>query len=268
VPSINSFDKTKIYYEHSKKGKETLIFIHGWGHNHTVWNKETNFFSSKYSTLTLDIRGHGESGKPEEISSYKLENFARDIEEIIKKNKIKQPILIGHSLGGMITLKFIEIFPKTAKAIILIDATHKNPLEGRYSQTTSKLTEKVIEFIFKHKHIQKKHFKNVDFSKFKKHSDIYYWLKGLEVTPTKSLLACLKEMLEFDETKILHKIKIPTLIIWGDKDTIIPLNQIKEMNKDIKESKLVIIKKGTHDTNITNSEKINEEINYFLNNLK
>ena len=84
---MKSFDKTDIHYV-CKKGEEvipTLIFLHGWAHNYTVWNKEIDYFNKLgYNTIALDLRGHGKSGNPKKLSDYSMEHFARDINHIIK----------------------------------------------------------------------------------------------------------------------------------------------------------------------------------------
>ena len=92
--SIQSFDNTKITYFYTKnpQAKDTLLFIHGWPHNHTVWNKEVKWFTKKeYSTLAVDLRGHGKSNRPEKKSDYTLRKFAKDIHLIIKKVIQLQP---------------------------------------------------------------------------------------------------------------------------------------------------------------------------------
>lgn len=269
---LSSFDGTRIFYDYHKGKKETLIFIHGWPLNHTVWDKEVKYCRKKnYGTIIVDLRGHGKSDKPSDINAYHINNFARDISEIIKRINIKKPVLVGHSFGGMIVLKFVEIFPKKVKAIILIDTSFESPLKDillfKFFKLTP-ITNYLLQFIGKHKSLQKKYFKEVEFSRLKKHSDFFYWLKGARQTALGSIIACLKEMLEFDESKILNKIRIPTLILEGEKDKKIPKKVAIKMYKKIKGSKLVVIKKGTHDTNIKNSGQINRAITTFLLDLK
>lgn len=268
MPSIRSFDNVKIHYVFHKGDKDTIIFVHGWPHNHTVWDREIRHFSKKgYSTIALDLRGHGLSGKPTKLFAYKMDNFAKDIKQIIVKNKIKNPILVGHSFGGMVLLKFEELFPRLARCLILIDTTYENPLKDlpilKYFNLTS-LTKHLLNYILENRRIQKKHFKEVEFSDMKKHSDFFYWIKGVINTPLNSLLLCLKAMLDFDESKVLKKINIPCLLIEGGKDFKIPREVELRMHKKIKKSKLHFIKNATHDTIIQNSKKVNEAIENFL----
>ena len=264
---MRSFDQTKLNYEYHR-AETTLIFIHGWPHNLTVWNDEVNYFRKKgYGTLALDLRGHGKSGKPKRLSSYSMNNFAKDINSIMIYEKIKNPVLIGHSFGGMVVLKFMSLFPNNARAIVLIDTSYRNPLKDIRVIKQIKFNSfnrLLFKYIFTNLGLRKKHFKKVDFSKIKGHTDFFYFMKGVEITPTLSIFACLKDMLKFDESKILNKIKVPTLIIEGEKDYKTPIKVARIMNKKIKGSKLVMIKGSSHDTNLFNPKNISREVDKFL----
>lgn len=268
---VTSFDGTKIFYEIKKKGDKFLIFLHGWPHNHTVWEKEIQFLCKKYSTIAPDLRGHGKSDMPENLSDYTFDKFAKDIKYIIKQEKIGNFVLIGHSFGGMIALAYYSLFPHKVDALILVDTIYENPLKHlpiiKYIGLSS-LTEHLLKFILKNERIKKKHFPYVDFSRFKKHSDFFYWLKGADETALKSVLSCLEEMIEFNKKELLSKIKVPTLIIEGEKDKKTTLNDVKEMAKEIKDSRLKIVKGISHDTNILSPVAVEEYILQFLIDIK
>lgn len=266
---LNSFDNIKIYYEFHKGNKNTLIFVHGWTHNHTDWSQEVDYFSKKnYSVISLDLRGHGMSDKPEDISAYKIENFAKDINQLIIKYKVKNPILIGHSLGGMILLKFEQLFPKIAKGLVLIDTTYKNPLKHMFllkQYNVTPLFKQLSNYIMSNKILQNKYSKDVDFSKLNNHSDFFYWFKGVINTPTKPLLACFNEMIMFDESKLIDKINVSCLIIEGENDLVIPQKTAIYLYDHLKNSELHIIKNAGHNAPIQNQKKIIELIESFLN---
>ncbi|HIH42986.1 TPA: alpha/beta hydrolase [Candidatus Woesearchaeota archaeon] len=285
---LTSFDRCKIYYRISKADSKSigdrkstnnrksrtnpkklfLVFLHGWPHNHTVWNKELRFFEKLgYSTIAVDLRGHGKSDKPERLEDYSFDKFAKDINLIIKKEKISKFALIGHSFGGMIALSYYSLYPANIKSLVLLDTIYENPLKHatflKYFKLTT-FTEGLLKFILSNEKIQKTHFAYVNFSKFKDHSDFYYWIKGAETTPIKSVLSCMEQMIRFDRTDVLRKINIPTLILEGEKDTKTSLNDVKAMAKMIKTSTLRVIPGATHDTNIRNTCIVESEISTFL----
>src|SRR3989338_4944959 len=123
---IISFDHVGINYSIERISGFFLVFVHGIGGDLNVWKKKRKFFHKKgFSTLAIDLRGRGLSDKPDFIESYGLECSAKDIQGILKKEKITRFILIGHSFGGMVTIKFYELFPTLSKAYILIDTAPK-----------------------------------------------------------------------------------------------------------------------------------------------
>ena len=80
-----SFDNTKISYKVHRGDNLFLIFVHGWANDWTTWKDEIDFFKNLgYSTLTLDLRGHGQSDKPESENKYSLDCFAKDFILLLK----------------------------------------------------------------------------------------------------------------------------------------------------------------------------------------
>lgn len=98
------------------EGKEpVLVFIHGYAMNSSVWQNQLEFFKN-HKRIVLDLRGHGKSS-----GECSVEESAKDINLILEKEKIRKPILIGHSLGATICLMFNRMFPKRNSKIILIN---------------------------------------------------------------------------------------------------------------------------------------------------
>ncbi len=266
---LKSFDGTKIWYKLSKKKNPTLIFVHGWANNWTTWKKEIDFFNRKgYSTLAIDLRGHGKSDKPEEKNKYYLECFARDIQAIIKKEKIKDYIIIGHSMGGMVGLSYFKISKdKHLKGLILSSTTSKEILKNTKIKQISPFLKHVLDYIISNKKINKeyfKHMKEIDLNGYKSSSDYRIYYEGVRNTPFKSVFACLRAMLNFNVENILKKIKIPTLIIEGKKDSILPVVDSLGLYKEIKDSEIDFIPTGKHFININNPELVNKFILHFL----
>lgn len=267
---INSFDGTKIWYEISKRNKPTLLFIHGWANDWTTWKKEITFFKRKgYSTITLDLRGHGKSDKPEEKEKYELECFARDLHEIIENENVDKFVLIGHSLGGMIALKYYELFnnKKGINGIILCDTTDRNILEHKEINVISPFIMHVLDFIIAHEHINKKHFKHlkdIDLTKYKHASDCFIFYEGLHNTPMKSVFSCMEAMMKFDVSATLSKINVPVLIIEGSKDKLLPKIDSIQLYREIKSAEIDFIPKGRHFVNLERPDLVDKYIFNFL----
>src|SRR3989344_7865474 len=126
-------EKKKIYYNYINRNskKQVIVFLHGLGANSTAWKGIINNLKKQnLPILYQDLRGHGKS---QIINSYKIEEFAYDLNEILEKERIKKVILIGHSLGGMISLVFYKLFKNKVAGLILINTTYKNPVPKWYS---------------------------------------------------------------------------------------------------------------------------------------
>ena len=272
---LTSFDKTRIWYHYKKAKKKNapvLVFIHGWINNWTSWEKEIHFFEKKgFGILAFDLRGHGKSEAPEKKEAYTLAAFAKDIERIRKKEKIKEIVLIGHSMGGMIALQYQKSFGKNVAALILCDTTYKNVFEESTFKLFSPFVRLVMDFILKNTWLLKTHFshiKEIDLTRIKKTAPDYdtadYAYQCLSETPMTAVFACLEAMMDFDATKELKKIKKPVLLIHGDRDQTIPLIDTVKMYESIQSAALYFVPNGKHCVELDDPRKIDHVILTFL----
>jgi pimeloyl-ACP methyl ester carboxylesterase len=100
---VKSSDGVEIAYSVYGKSQTALIFVHGWGWDQSLWREQVAKFSSKYKVVTLDLAGHGESGKNRK--SFTVKAFSNDVVSVINKLQLKKVILVGHSMGGIINLE-------------------------------------------------------------------------------------------------------------------------------------------------------------------
>lgn len=268
---IESFDGTKIYYRIKKESDPFLIFVHGWANNWTTWQKEIEFFQNKgASTLTLDLRGHGQSDKPENKEQYNLDCFAKDIHEIVKKEQINNFVLIGHSMGGMVCLDYYKLAQKNFKmpsALILCDTTSKIELKDERIKKISPFIRYLLDFIISHETIKEQHFQyleNIDLNEYKDSSDFSIFYQGLYNTPLKSVFSCMEAMMNFNTESVLKDINIPTLIIEGSEDRITPESSARKMLNKIKNSEINIIPKARHFVNLVADKVVDIHILEFL----
>ncbi|MBI2507369.1 alpha/beta hydrolase [Candidatus Woesearchaeota archaeon] len=255
--------KKKISYNYINKDskKPVLVFLHGLGANSTTWKGViSNLKNKNLPILYQDLRGHGKS---EIFSNYELEEFAKDLNEILKKEKIKKIILIGHSLGGMISLVFYKLFKNKVRKIILIDTTYKNPVPVWYRYFFYVIDKSMTKIINKIHLLKKSLNKYRDFYQLKNQPNFSIVLKTMFYRRDKVQLKCIKNLTNFDATNIIKSIEIPTLIIGSKYDELFPPKIQKEMHKYIKASKLEIMK-GTHAIIIKNPDIISREISSFI----
>ena len=113
------YERVSINYDILGKGDTALIFIHGWNLDHTYWDYSVDKLKERYTIISLDLAGHGNSGK--DRTTWTAESFGRDISQIISKQKLKNVVLVAHSLGGEIALEVRNQIPEKIIAIIGVD---------------------------------------------------------------------------------------------------------------------------------------------------
>lgn len=113
-------DGITLRYLDTGTGDPPLLFIHGWTCNLTNWRDQVPHFAKKHRVVAFDQRGHGESDKPDQ--DYTIDGFVDDVAWLIGELKLEKPVVVGHSMGGTITLNLVRKYPDIATAAILIDA--------------------------------------------------------------------------------------------------------------------------------------------------
>lgn len=127
------FENIKIHYKTVGSSLTTLIFIHGWGCDLNVWEKQFPYFKDKYKLVFIDLPGFGKSDKPR--TEYIPEYFARAVKQVTDNIGAKKVILVGHSLGTPVCRQFIKLYPSTVEKFCDVD--------GVYCRFPEKAEEKI-----------------------------------------------------------------------------------------------------------------------------
>src|SRR6266513_3870738 len=102
------YDGARVHYESYGKGKDAVVFIHGWTCDLTFWRSQAPVYE-KHRSLLVDLPGHGQSDKPD--VPYTQERFARGAEAVMRAAGIERAVVVGHSMGGPVALTFLRLFP-------------------------------------------------------------------------------------------------------------------------------------------------------------
>jgi pimeloyl-ACP methyl ester carboxylesterase len=122
-----SSDGVEISYHKQGKGNPTLVFVHGWTNDKTIWDDQVSHFSEKYKVVTLDIAGHGVSGDNRE--NWSMSAFGDDVAAVVNKLKLKEVVLVGFSLGGPIIVETANKIPEIVKGLIFVDTMQDPDLQ-------------------------------------------------------------------------------------------------------------------------------------------
>ncbi|HEV8607007.1 MAG TPA: alpha/beta hydrolase [Tepidisphaeraceae bacterium] len=119
----NGTPDLKIHYKllpaPQNRNKPTLVFIHGWCCDLTVWNAQASAFNGQLNLLFIDLPGYGQSDHPR--IDYTMDLFAKAINAVLEDAKINEALPVGHSMGVPVVRQFYRLYPAKTKALILID---------------------------------------------------------------------------------------------------------------------------------------------------
>lgn len=245
-------NKINIYYEKYGTQKQVILILPGWGNTRETFNNIINYFKNDYTIYIIDYPGFGKSKHlTTELTIY---DYGLIIKEFINKNNIENPIILAHSFGGRITAILNSYYNINIKKIILIDVSgiKRFNLKIELKKYLYKTLKLLIKLLPKNK---QSYYKNKLFNYFS--SPDY---KNINICMRDTFKNIIKENLK----KHYKKIKVETLIIWGEKDQDTPLKDAYLLNKIIKNSGLIILKNLPHYSYLYNPYKINKIIEIFL----
>lgn len=116
-----TLDGLKVHYESYGKGREAVVFVHGWTCDLTFWKAQLPAFAAKTRTLAVDLPGHGKSDAPE--TAYTMELFARAVEAAMRDAGVDRAVLVGHSMGTPVVRQFYRRYPEKTRALVLVDGS-------------------------------------------------------------------------------------------------------------------------------------------------
>lgn len=252
------------FISNSKKCNKTLVFIHGIASTSATFSEQIEIFKEDYYILSIDLPGYGGS-KLLEINNIK--NYADTVYKFLLSKKIKKPILIGHSLGGMIVQQIIADHKGFAEAAVLIATTAKfgsKDLSWQNKFINSRL--KPLEDGKSMKEISVTAIKNITVPSTSKHL-ISTASKIMASISKEAYKSAILSLINFDLRHKLNNINIPILLISGDNDKQAPAKTMLSMSKKIKYSQYYEIKNCGHLIHIEKSEIFNDIIKKFISTL-
>jgi len=118
MPTITS-NGVKLAYDERGSGSPALVFIHGWTCNRSFFAPQVEHFAKRHRVVSVDLRGHGESDKPQ--GPYPVSAYAADVAHVIAELKLGKVIAVGHSMGGIAVLQLAAAHPDRVAGIVMVD---------------------------------------------------------------------------------------------------------------------------------------------------
>jgi pimeloyl-ACP methyl ester carboxylesterase len=232
----------------SERMKPTLLFIHGAGGNHKIWENQTKFFGN---AIAIDLSGHGAG-----VGKRTIDEYVAEVKKFCDEKDLKDIVMVGNSMGGAIVQKFALDYPEYLKAIVLVCTGAKlrvNPIifeaiKGNHAQAV----ELIAEFAFSNKASSETKLKVIEEMR-NVNPDVVYG----------DFEACDK----FNVMDRLKEIKVPTLIICGLEDQLTPVKYSEYLKNNIPNSKLEIIADAGHMVMLEKPKEFNEKLERFIQEL-
>ncbi|MEJ8570662.1 alpha/beta hydrolase [Microbaculum marinum] len=271
MPTIEVNDGTMIYYKDWGSG-QPVVFSHGWPLSADAFEDQMMFLASAgYRCIAHDRRGHGRSGQP--WSGYDYDTFADDLAALIERLDLNDVVLVSHSMGGGEIARYIGRHgtARVAKAVLiaavppLMLQTPSNP-----HGTPMKAFDDIRNALL------------ADRSQFWKDCAVpffganrpgakvsqgvleSFWLQG-SLAGIKGTYDCVRAFSETDFTEDLKAFDVPTLILHGDDDQIVPIAAAAYRSAGlVPDAQLVVYEGGPHGMCTTMKEKVNEDLLSFI----
>jgi non-heme chloroperoxidase len=269
--SITTKDGTSIFYKDWGTGP-TIVFSHGWPLNADAWDAQMLFLGQQgYRVVAHDRRGHGRSEQTWTGNEY--DTFADDLAELLEKLDLKDVTLVGHSMGGGEVTRYIGRHGnKRVKKVVIIGGippvmlkSDKNPGGLPMSVFDGIRAGLVADRSQFYKDVSAPFYGyNKPDAKPSQGVRDMFWLQGMQSSVVASY-ECVKAFSETDFTEDLKKIEVPTLIIHGDADQIVPFSDSAELSsKIVKNATLKVIPGAPHGLCTTHADQINNLLLDFL----
>jgi len=271
MSTLATKDGTEIYYKDWGTGTP-ILFSHGWPLTADAFEDQMFFLAARgYRCIAHDRRGHGRSGQP--WNGYNYDTFAADLAVLVETLDLKDAILVGHSMGGGEVARYIGRHgtKRVAKAVLIAAVT---PLMLKTAANPGGLPIEVFDQIRAGVLADRSQFwkdltltfygynrPNAKISEGVRES---FWLQGMQAS-IKGVFDCIRAFSETDFTDDLKKFDVPTLILHGDDDQIVPIADTAELSaKLIKQATLKIYPGAPHGICTTHKHQINEDLLAFI----
>jgi non-heme chloroperoxidase len=270
--TITTKDGTQIYFKDWGKG-QPVVFSHGWPLSADAWDSQMfHLAANGFRCIAHDRRGHGRSSQP--WNGNDMDTYADDLAELFEKLDLEKVIMVGHSTGGGEVARYIGRHgTKRVSKAVLMGAVP--PIMLKTKANPSGLPIEVFDGFRKGYLADRAQFFldvasgpffnfNRPGAKVSKGLIQSWWMQGM-MSGHKNAYDCIRAFSETDFTEDLKKFDVPTLIIHGDDDQIVPIEASAKLSaKLVKNSVLKIYPGGSHSLGDTSKEQLNKDLLEFI----
>jgi non-heme chloroperoxidase len=259
-----------LFYEDLGMGNP-VVFIHGWPLNHEMWEYQLSELPMQnMRCIAYDRRGFGKSDRP--LKNYDYDTLADDLKSLLDQLELTNVTLVGFSMGGGEIARYIGKYgTERIEKVVLISAvtpymlkTDDNP-EGADKSAFDEMVQKISEDRPAFFTAFGKKFYGVDLFHQPVSQPMLDWNQSLcMMSSAVATMDCVRSFSETDFRKDVLKIKVPTLIIHGDADNIVPVTAGKRTSALLTHATYIEYEGAPHGLFITDKERLNADLIYFI----
>lgn len=255
------FQNRKIFYRVTGTGKP-VVLVHGFGEDGEIWNRQADHLIEKFKLIVPDLPGSGRSSA--DNRNWAMEDYAEMLSALVDQEAIDKCMMIGHSMGGYITLAFTAKYPWKLEGFGLF---HSSAFADSDEKKATR--RKGIDFIREHGAFE--FLKTVTPNLFSPDSQsrmpqaIDSLIESLRSFTPDALVSYYQAMMKRpDRTSVLKSVKIPVLFVMGEHDTAIPISDVLKQCHLPEKSYIHILKNSGHMGMLEETEKSNRILDEFL----
>jgi len=256
--SILNLPDLDLYYEVTGDGPP-LLLIHGLGSSSRDWEKQIEPFAKDFQVIMLDLRGHGQSGKPP--GPYNIRMFAEDTVALIRELNIAPLHVVGISMGGMVAFELAVNFPKLLRSMAVINSYPEVRVETFQDHLQIWRRYIILELLGMRGTglaLSKRLFPYPEQAELRE-LFVHRWAENDKRAYRDSLRA----IVNWDVEEQIGEIRCPVLVVASDQDYM-PLEEKKAYATKIPNAKLVVIQDARHAVTVERPEQFNAVLREFL----
>jgi 3-oxoadipate enol-lactonase len=244
------------------EGDLPIVLIHGFPYSKAMWEPQVKELSEEFRIITYDLRGHGESQATP--GPYTMELLADDLKGLLDALRLQQVVLGGFSMGGYVALAFYRKYPERVQKLLLLDTRAESDAE-QAKQGREQLAQQVEKDGNKNL-AETLPSRMLTQDTASKRPEIVAKARDMILTAsTQGIAGSARGMaLRRDQTDLLPKVSVPTLIVVGEQDAVTPPAAAEAMASKIPNAQLVRVPDASHLSNLEQPEDFNHAIHDFL----
>ena len=265
MPSTQN-DGLNISYRDTGGEGAPVVLIHGFPFNGSMWDPQVEALGERWRLIVPDLRGFGASDAPEERSRYTVDSFASDVRAVLDDTGVDKAVVCGLSMGGYVAFAFLRSYGERAAGLVLANTrAESDPPEGiekrtgQQRQVESEGISALVEAM-----------PNALTAEKSRSNDpaLVDRVRAVMDNPAPGYIGALEAMKQRpDVTADLSGISVPTLVITGADDPLIPPDASRSMHEAISGSQLVEIPEAGHLSNLESPQAFNRALEAFLSSL-